>query len=134
MTATRPQPLADLATDVFWRKAQDHVIVYERCRRCGKVVFYPRGHCTACGSLDLDLAESAGRGEIYSFTVVRAHPEPYFAGRTPYVVAIIDLSEGIRLVAEVLAEPDDVLIGSKVTVQWDDSQPIPVPLFVIAAD
>jgi uncharacterized OB-fold protein len=133
MNAARPLPIVDVATDVFWRHAQDHEIAYEQCTACGEIVFYPRGHCTNCGSLSLDVQTSAGRGEVYSLTVVRLHPDPFFAARVPYVVAIIQFDEGFRMLGEIVAPVEDVSIGSRVQVEWDDSQPVSVPLFVLAA-
>jgi uncharacterized OB-fold protein len=105
------------------------------CRRCGGIVFYPRGHCTHCTSLDLDLRTSEGRGTIYTFTVIRQHGHPFFRGHVPYVVAFVDLDEGFRMLAEVATDdPERIEIGQRVELLWEEGGDVRVPLFVPRPD
>jgi uncharacterized OB-fold protein len=66
---------------------------------------------------------------VYSYTIVRAHPSEYFAGRVPYAVAIVSLDEGFRMIAEVTGDADLLQIGAQVSLDWDTSQELPVPIF-----
>lgn len=126
----RPLPSTDDPdTGPFWAAAADHRLTYQRCRQCGEIVFYPRRHCTRCTDGHLDWQESAGRGTVYSFTVVRQHGHPYFRARVPYVVGLIDLAEGFRMMAEIDAEPAQVRVGQRVSVAWEDHGEVSVPLF-----
>lgn len=129
--AARPQPrFPEPDTGPFWEATREERLTYQVCRRCGGVVFYPRSHCTHCTSLDLELRTSAGRGSIYTFTVIRQHGHPFFRGRVPYVVAFVDLDEGFRMLAEVQADPSLVSIGQRVEVRWEEGDDVRVPVFV----
>lgn len=134
-TVTRPGPrFPEPDTAPFWEATREGRLTYQVCRRCGGVVFYPRGHCTHCTSLDLDLRTSTGKGTVYSFTVIRQHGHPFFRSRVPYVVAFIDLDEGFRMLAEVQApDPSGVRIGQRVEVRWEDGDEVRIPVFVPAA-
>jgi uncharacterized OB-fold protein len=51
----------------------------------------------------MDWVEVSGRGRLYSATRVHAGPKR-FAADLPYAVGIVDLEEGVRLVARLLGE------------------------------
>jgi len=72
---------------------------------------------------------TAGQGTVYSYTVIRQHGYPYFRGRLPYVIGLIDLDDGFRMLAEIDAPPDDVRIGQRVSVAWEDHAELAVPVF-----
>lgn len=129
----RPLPqLPDPDTGPFWAATAEHRLTYQVCGRCGQVVFYPRRRCTGCVAADgsaLEWRDSAGRGTVYSFTVIRQNSHPFFSARLPYVLGLIDLDEGFRMVAEVQAPPDAVEVDQRVTVTWEDHPGLSVPLF-----
>ncbi len=106
-----------------------HRLTYQVCAQCGQVVFHPRRHCTGCTRGEPEWRDSAGRGTVYTFTVIRQHRQPFFAGRIPYVVAMIDLDEGFRMLAEIEADPDTVHVNQRVTVAWEDHPGLSVPIF-----
>jgi uncharacterized OB-fold protein len=57
---------------------------------------------------------------VYSYTIVRHAPNPALAGSVPYVVALIQLDEGPRLVSNVVGvDPELVAIGQRVQVEFD---------------
>jgi len=133
MSDQRPLPVFEpgqVETDVFWSHAQRKELVYQRCA-AGHLVFYPRGHCTTCGTAELEVLTSRGVGTIYSFTVTRAHPSEYFAARVPYVVGLVDLDEGFRMLSEISGDIDGIRIGARVRLAWDTSGDLPVPVFIL---
>ncbi|WP_454673284.1 Zn-ribbon domain-containing OB-fold protein [Achromobacter pestifer] len=69
----------------------------QRCEACGDHQFYPRVLCVHCGGTALQWVEPAGRGSVYSFSVVRRKPE---AGGD-YNVALVDLEEGVRMMSRI---------------------------------
>jgi uncharacterized OB-fold protein len=77
----------------------------------------------------METRGSAGRGTIYTYTVVRQHGHPFFRAHAPYVVAYVDLDEGFRILAEVATEPGTVHVGQRVEVTWEDHDEVAVPLF-----
>jgi hypothetical protein len=126
----RPLPsLAEPDTAPFWSATKDHRLTYQVCTSCGEVIFHPRRHCTACLSVSTEWRDSAGRGTVYTFTVIRQHGQPYFRSRLPYVLGFIDLDEGFRMLAEIDADPDTVQVGHRVTVGWEDHDELAVPVF-----
>ena len=126
----RPLPsLTEPDTAPFWAATRDHRLTYQVCASCGEVIFHPRRHCTACLSVETRWQDSAGRGTVYTFTVIRQHGQPYFRSQLPYVLGFIDLDEGFRMLAEINADPDAIQVGHRVTVGWEDHDELAVPVF-----
>ena len=81
----------------------------QRCAACGAVQFPSRVACGACRSTDLASYRFSGRGTVYSYAEVGQAPRG-FSG--PYVVALVDLEEGVRVTAQLTdVDPDEVEIG-----------------------
>ena len=126
----RPLPLfPEPDTAPFWAATAEHRLTYQICRACGQVVFHPRRHCTCCTSGDLEWRDSAGAGTVYTFTVIRQHGHPFFRARIPYLVGLIDLDEGFRMLAEIAADPETLQVNQRVTVTWEDHTDLSVPIF-----
>jgi uncharacterized protein len=126
------RPLPDLSepdTGAFWQAAQDGRLTYQVCSSCGQVVFYPRAHCVHCGGDDLRVLDSAGRGTLYSYTVIRQTPDPAFRGDVPYIVALVDLAEGFRLLTHLRAEPESAVVGGQVKLEWMTRDGVRLPVF-----
>jgi uncharacterized protein len=126
----RPMPLfPEPDTEPFWAATAGHRLTYQVCLACGQVVFHPRRHCTCCTSGDLEWRDSAGAGTVYTFTVIRRSGHPFFRARIPYVVGLIDLDEGFRMLAEIAANPEALHVDQRVTVAWEDHADLSVPIF-----
>lgn len=97
-----------------------HRLVIQRCARCG-VLRHPTGPmCGECRSTKWDTVDASGRGTVYTF-VVNHHPK-IDAFDYPLVVAVIELEEGTRLIANTIGvEPGDVYIGMAVELDWIDA-------------
>jgi hypothetical protein len=110
----RPLPEPDAVTRPFWEAAAQGRLLYQRCSACGHRQFYPRAICTACGATP-EWAESSGQGTVHTFTVVRQYGAPPFSNELPYVVAMIELEEGVRMMGQVTGCPvDEVRVGMPV--------------------
>jgi hypothetical protein len=108
-------PVTDGESARWWAAVAEGQLLLERCRACGNSASYPRSFCPKCWSDDVEWVPTAGMGVVYTFSVVRVNDQPPFAGRLPYVVAVVDLDEGPRLMASLAGiEPDDVRIGLRV--------------------
>ena len=71
--------------------------------------------CPKCRSLQWDTVESAGRGTVYSYVMPLEPRFPFFD--YPYVVALVELAEGVRLVSNLCdIDPADVTVGMPVEV------------------
>lgn len=129
--ADRPLPsLGEPDTSAFWAATADGRLTYLACRRCGAVVFFPRSHCPADLGRDLDVRESAGRGTLYSFTVLRRSAAPGHQGRLPVVLGLVQLDEGFRMLTEIVgAEPGAVRVDMPVKLRWEPHERLQIPLF-----
>nr|WP_290666511.1 Zn-ribbon domain-containing OB-fold protein [Ardenticatena sp.] len=98
-----------------WRlHNQRYKLEGSRCTRCGTLAFPPRPICRVCRSRDMEPYTFSGRGTVYSYSVVYQSPEG-FEAYVPYVVALIDLEEGVRITAQLTdVNPDEVYIGMPV--------------------
>ncbi len=85
-----------------------------KCKGCGKIHFPPRHVCKECGSTEFEMTVLPGKGKVVSFTTIHIPPAE-FEDLKPYVTAIIELENGVRLTAMVAeAPPDEVEIGTEV--------------------
>jgi uncharacterized protein len=127
---TRPLPVPDGDTKPYWDAAREHRLVIQRCQVCQQAIFYPRSVCPRCMSDRIAWIEATGKGTVYSYTVVHRAPAQ-FAEDAPYVVAVVDLDEGVRLMTNVVGcAPAEVRIGAEVEVTFDDVTPeISLPKF-----
>lgn len=115
-----PAPVPNPDSKGYWEGAAREELLIRRCTACGKHHFPPRHLCPTCWSDALEWTKSAGKGVVYSFTVMHRAPLPAFAQRVPYVVALIDLDEGPRMMANILGEEAlDTRIGDRVIVCFE---------------
>ena len=117
--AERPLPAIDDESRPYWEAAREHRLVVQRCGACGKHVFYARALCPHCHAEGLEWVEASGRGTVHSFTVARRPAGPWFADRVPYVVALVDLDEGVRMLGSLRVEPDAARVGQRVRVGFE---------------
>jgi hypothetical protein len=69
---------------------------------------------------------------VYTYSIVRQAYHPFFRSRVPYAIAWIDLDEGPRLLSNVVGIEDpinDLAIGQRVKVTWEDHDELAIPLF-----
>ncbi|MBI2863255.1 MAG: OB-fold domain-containing protein [Chloroflexi bacterium] len=119
-----PAPLHRELTKPFWEAAQRHELIIPRCKRCGEFFWYPRELCPHCLSFDWEWQRVQGKGRVYTFTIVRQPQYPAFNADVPYVFAIIQLNEGIRMVSNVVGCPvEEVKVDMPVEVTFDDVTP-----------
>ena len=117
----KPLPVIDPGTRPFWDAAKEHRLSIPKCRDCGQHHFYPRELCPHCHSDALDWVDVTGEGEVYSFTVARRPAGPAFADDVPYVIALIALDEGPRMLTNIVTDDvDTVAIGDRVRVRFVD--------------
>lgn len=110
MNAVIPVPTP--ISQPFWDGLREQTIQVPRCRDCGHWIFYPRRHCTACGSLDLDWTAVSGRATLSSYTLARIPTLQEFAAQKPQNLAIVTLEEGFNMNTSLVdIEPEAMHIG-----------------------
>jgi uncharacterized OB-fold protein len=113
----------------FWEGCRDHKLRYQVCADCGTVQLIPRSVCTRCHGRQLAWRESAGQGTVLSHTTVYRAPTPAFKPDTPYVVALVDMDEGFRLMVNVQGGKDaPVSIGRRVRIAFEARDDATVPI------
>jgi uncharacterized OB-fold protein len=71
------------------------------CRSCGEIFYARRRTCPRCGSKDLAVRRFSGKGDVYSYTIVRESPAMP-QGQVPYAVALVHLAEGPYVTAQLI--------------------------------
>ncbi|MFH1780029.1 MAG: Zn-ribbon domain-containing OB-fold protein [Candidatus Micrarchaeota archaeon] len=104
------------ALPLIWRKIPErYSLVGTHCVNCKGDFFPQRTICPVCRSKGKLIKKQMPReGKIYSFTRVFAAPSG-FQHETPYYIAIIELTNGVRILSQIVETPDEkVLIDARV--------------------
>jgi len=113
----KPLPPITPETRPFWDGCASGELRYQVCVGCGAVQRLPRTRCASCHGDALEWRRSAGRGRILSHTTVHRAPTPAFRDDVPYVIALVDLDEGFRLMVNVAGgEQPGLAIGAPVDI------------------
>ena len=121
-----PLPEPTPVSAPFWDGCAAGELRYQRCQSCGHAEFDPAWACRACGAESLVWQVSAGRGEVYSHTVVWRPQTPEFT--VPYAVVIVSFDEGFTLLTNLIGcRVGEVRVGLRVQVTFRDMGPITLP-------
>lgn len=131
----RPVPRVDEESRPFWEACARHELYVQKCRACGRVFYYPRGFCLHDLTADFDWLRCSGKGTVYTFTVTHQNQSAGFRENLPYVMAYVELEEGVRMLTNIVdCDPEQVRIGMPVEVTFEDlTDTVSVPLFRPAA-
>jgi len=107
-----------MAIPRFWREISSRYnFIGSKCGSCGALDFPPRAVCPRCGRRSVGKMERlklGGRGKVVTFTIVHDAPKA-FDMMKPYVLAIVELDEGLRVTSQVIdVDPAEVKIGMPV--------------------
>jgi uncharacterized OB-fold protein len=84
------------------------------CAACGTRIFPLRDYWPRCGAAEPPRSTLLSEtGTVFSYTVVRQAPPGW---RTPYVLAYVDLDDGVRVLAQVDVPHEDLALGLRVRV------------------
>jgi len=127
----KPLPVIRPWSKSFWEAAKQHKLVIQTCDDCGTKIFYPRKFCPDCWSSNLGWVEASGKAKVFSYTITMTGVEENFADDLPFVLAWVDLEEGVRMLTNIVGcEPGEVSIGMDVEVVFEDAAPeISIPKF-----
>jgi uncharacterized OB-fold protein len=131
----KPIPPIQPWAEPFWAAAREEKLLIQHCRGCDRYVFYPRLQCPACFSAKLEWIEACGRGRVYTYSVVLNNPPSAFQNDVPFVIAIVELEEGVRLMTNIVGcKPDAVRCDMPVEVVFEKAtDEITLPKFTPAA-
>ena len=105
----------------FWEGYRHRQLLVPRCRVCGAFHAYPRALCPRCSSSGIEWVASSGKGHLYSYII--SHSPPSGPTETRSVIAVIELEEGVLLMATLKGiepDPDVLSIGMSLEVVFEE--------------
>ncbi len=124
-------PVATPATRPFWEGTQAGELRLQRCTACARHFLYPRTHCPSCGSANTEWVKASGRGRLYSY-VISHRAAPGWEGEVPYVIAVVQLDEGPRMLSNLVGVPPDpaaLVLDTPLEVVFEARGNMMLPLF-----
>jgi uncharacterized protein len=108
----------------FWESLKRHCVEVQHCDSCGMFRYVPKEICPRCHSRSAQWTPIRGRGEVYTYTIVRRAPTPAYQADAPYAIVHVTMREGFRMIATTTdVDLDAVRIGLPVKVAYDDVTP-----------
>ncbi len=128
---TNPMPEITRVSEPFYKAAKNRNLLIQRCKDCEKSIFYPKSMCPHCWSENVEWIVSKGKGKLYSYTIVNTGAPDEFAGAVPYVIGVIDLDEGVRMVSWIVeCAHDKIKCNMDVEVSFKDlNEEYALPMF-----
>ena len=127
----KPLPRITGETKPFWNAARLGTLAIQRCDDCHQYQWYPRGFCSNCWSTHIRYVKASGKGTVWTYTITYQNRSPGFSQEVPYVLALVELDEGVKVFTNIIeCKPDDVQIGMAVEVVFVQATPqIHIPMF-----
>ncbi|MSQ42341.1 MAG: Zn-ribbon domain-containing OB-fold protein [Dehalococcoidia bacterium] len=132
MAYNKPLPAPTPETQEYWDGLKRHELRIQRCRDCSRHYFYPRPFCPHCYSRNVEWTTVSGKGKLHTF-VINYRPARGFESDVPYVIAIVELDEGARMMTNLInvqPDPQHVTADMPVEIVYDDVTPeVTLPKF-----
>ncbi|WP_214404015.1 Zn-ribbon domain-containing OB-fold protein [Pseudonocardia lacus] len=136
MTTTYDKPLPDVDDPdmgPFWAATRQGRLTAQRCADCTTLRFPATPVCGTCLSEDTGWVDVSGTGTIWSYAVYHRAFHPGFRGELPYVVAIVENTDGLHYTGRVFGPRSAVAVGAPVSVRFDAVTPqVSLPSWVVA--
>jgi len=117
----KPLPKPTPWSKPFWDGCKRHELLIQKCADCKKFVFYPKLFCPNCLSPKLEWIKASGNGKIYTYAVVYSYAPTEFSEDLPYIVAVVELDEGVRLMSNIVdCSPEAVRCDMRVVAHFQD--------------
>jgi uncharacterized OB-fold protein len=120
----RPFPEPTPETQAFWDATHGHRLLLQRCLDCDgrPAYFYPRPFCPTCLSRNVEEFEASGRAKLHTY-VIAHRGAPGFQDAVPYVIAVVELEEGPRLMSNIVGvevAPEHLPADLPLELTWED--------------
>ncbi|MEP3919325.1 Zn-ribbon domain-containing OB-fold protein [Ascidiaceihabitans sp.] len=125
----KPHPEIYPETQFYWDGAKAGQLLLNHCTSCDQSYFPPRPFCPSCGNRDVIVREASGKGRLYSY-VISHLPAPGY--EPPYIVAVVELEEGTRMLTNLLdcpVDPSAIEVDMPVEVTFENRGDVTVPQF-----
>lgn len=116
----KPVPEPDEVSRPFFEGATQRQLMIQRCEACRAAVHPGSAVCPECLAESPPWEVASGKGRIHTFGIMHQRYHPGFADEIPYVVAVIELDEGLRINSNIVGtDPHRVQVGDPVGVVFD---------------
>lgn len=121
-------PAVNVETERFWKAAEAGKLLYGYCLACKEPHYYPRSFCPFCFSEKVEWRDASGNATVYSYSIM------YRSQSGPYVIAYVTLSEGPRILTNLVdCDFNQIKIDAQTKLVWKPSEGgAPVPFFTLA--
>jgi hypothetical protein len=140
-TPLPPRPIPDADTQSFWDAVAARRLLIPRCGVCDRWIWQPRPVCPSCRAPAPVWTEVSGSGRIASWTVIHPPVLPVWAERVPFVVVLVELDEGVRLIGQLVdgdgtllqtnGEAEGIAMGARVALRWREEAGITLPVWTL---
>lgn len=121
MEYIKPIPTMKEWTKPFWEGAKNRELLIQRGKSSGKYIMYPKKYSPYDYEEEIEWVKASGKGTIYTYTVVENNPPSSFKNDLPFVVAFVDLEEGVRMCTNIVdSNVNDIKIGAEVEAVFED--------------
>ncbi len=131
MAGTRPLPIKTHEAMPFWEGCNRGELLLQHCDKCNSIQWFPRAYCRECSNQTFHWAKASGKAKVVSSSIVRRPINPSFAAMVPYVIAIVELDEGMRMMTNIVDAADRVIkAGDRVEVEFErQNEDTVIPVF-----
>lgn len=119
----KPLPSPSPEAQRYWDGCKKHELWIPYCRPCARSYWYPRDFCPRCGSRDVEWRQASGKGRLYTYAIQYRAFHPGWNDEVPYVTALIELEEGVRIFSNLIgieADPKVIRCEMAVEVVFED--------------
>ena len=124
-----PRPDITPLNEPYWQALESGQLKFQRCTSCQLAVLPARTECPRCLQTTLEWKQASGAATLVSWIVYHHAFHPAFAARLPYTVAVVELSEGARMVTNIVgvADPERLQIDMPLilTIEREDGVALP---------
>ena len=130
----KPIPVPSVESRAYWDGLRSHRLLMPECSHCKHRWFPPSRLCPCCRSDAVEWSEVSGRGKVFSYVVFHRVYDRSFAGDVPYIVAIVELEQGPRLLSNIVGyDINKIECEMSVRVVFEDiGGYMTIPTFVVA--
>ncbi len=129
------KPKVNADTELFLEGCKNQKLLFQQCEKCKKVIWPYSYACPDCLSVNFQTVKSNGIGSIYAFTILNVSFHKSFKDKIPYVVAIVELFEGPKILTNIVETPFEFIkCGAEVKVLWEKAGDTFIHKFTICRD
>ena len=118
----KPLPKPSKWSQPFWDGTKEHELLLKTCNECGHIDHPPYLYCTNCMSEDHSWVEASGKATLFSYAINTFGVPFPFMEDLPYVLALVDLAEGPRMITNIVnCEHADLKKGMALQVVFEEA-------------